>query len=104
MASSPFSRVILIVMDSVGVGELPDAAEYGDEGSNTVGNIARVRPLKIPTLRSFGLGKLVTLDDGAQPAIAAAYGRMTEKSPGKDSVTGHWEMAGVLLDKPFPVF
>ena len=104
MATSPFSRVILIVMDSVGVGELPDAAAYGDEGSNTVGNIARVRPLRVPTLRSFGLGRLVTLDDTPQPAIAASFGRMAEKSPGKDSVTGHWEMAGLVLERPFPVF
>jgi phosphopentomutase len=104
MATSPFSRVILIVMDSVGIGELPDAAAYGDEGSNTVGNIARAVPLKVPTLRSFGLGSLVTLDDTALPALSAAYGRMAEKSPGKDSVTGHWEMAGLVLDKPFPVF
>ena len=104
MASSPFSRVILIVMDSVGIGELPDAAAYGDEGSNTVGNIARVIPLKVPTLRSFGLGQLVKLDDTAPPAIAASFGRMAEQSPGKDSVTGHWEMAGLVLDRPFPVF
>src|SRR5688500_9162284 len=104
MASSTFTRVILIVMDSVGVGELPDAAAYGDEGSNTVGNMARVRPLKIPTLRSFGLGHLVTLDDLEPPAVSASFGRMAEKSPGKDSVTGHWEMAGLVLDRPFPVF
>ncbi|MDQ3068918.1 MAG: phosphopentomutase [Acidobacteriota bacterium] len=99
-----FSRVIVIVMDSVGIGELPDAAVYGDEGSNTVGNIARHVPLKIPTLRSFGLGRLVTLDDVQPPAAAASYGRMAERSPGKDSVTGHWEMAGLVLDRPFPVF
>lgn len=104
MASSTFSRVILIVMDSVGIGELPDAASYGDEGSNTVGNTARVVPLKIPTLRSFGLGRLVTLDDLEPPAPGASFGRMAEKSPGKDSVTGHWEMAGLVLDTPFPVF
>ena len=91
-------------MDSAGIGELPDAAAYGDEGSNTIGNIARVVPLRVPTLRSFGLGCLVKLDDTARPAISAAYGRMAEKSPGKDSVTGHWEMAGLVLDKPFPVF
>ena len=104
MASSTFSRVILIVIDSVGIGEMPDAASYGDEGSNTVGNIARVRPLRIPTLRSFGLGRLVTLDDLEPPAICSSFGRMAEKSPGKDSVTGHWEMAGLVLDRPFPVF
>ena len=92
-------------MDSVGIGELPDAPAYGDEGSNTVGNLARVVPLKIPTLRSFGLGRLVALDEaGSQPAISASYGRMAERSPGKDSVTGHWEMAGLVLDKPFPLF
>jgi len=105
MAShSPFSRVILIVMDSVGIGELPDAKAYGDQGSNTVGNIARAVPLKVPTLRSFGLGKLVALDDLEPPAPAASFGRMAERSPGKDSVTGHWEMAGLVLDRPFPVF
>jgi len=104
MPPSLFTRVLLIVMDSVGVGELPDARAYGDEGSNTVGNLARVRPLKVPTLRSFGLGRLVQLDDLEAPAIAASYGRMAEASPGKDSVTGHWEMAGLVLDRPFPVF
>lgn len=105
MASSPsYSRVILIVMDSVGIGELPDAAAYGDEGSNTVGNIAREVELKVPTLRSFGLGRLVRLDDLEPPATAASFGRMAERSPGKDSVTGHWEMAGLVLDRAFPVF
>ncbi|MEX2270160.1 MAG: phosphopentomutase [Vicinamibacterales bacterium] len=104
MPSSTFSRVILLVMDSVGIGELPDADAYGDQGSNTVGNTARVCPLKIPTLRSFGLGRLVTLDDLEPPAVSASFGRMAEKSPGKDSVTGHWEMAGLVLDRAFPVF
>jgi phosphopentomutase len=104
MASSTFSRVILIVMDSVGIGELPDAAAYGDEGSNTVGNIAREWPLKVPTLRSFGLGRVVRLDDLEPPAPSASFGRMAEKSPGKDSVTGHWEIAGLVLDRPFPTF
>jgi phosphopentomutase len=104
MASSSYSRVIVIVMDSVGIGELPDAAAYGDEGSNTVGNMAREVELKVPTLRSFGLGRLVRLDDLEPPAAAAAFGRMAERSPGKDSVTGHWEMAGLVLDRPFPVF
>ena len=105
MAASPaYSRVILIVMDSVGIGELPDASVYADEGSNTVGNIAREVPLKVPTLRSFGLGRLVALDDIEPASIAACYGRMAEKSPGKDSVTGHWEMAGLVLARPFPVY
>jgi phosphopentomutase len=83
-------RVILIVLDSVGIGELPDAAMYGDEGSNTVGNIASSVGLRVPTLRRLGLDRLVTL-----PASS---------SPGKDSVTGHWELMGLVLNRPFPVF
>src|SRR5262245_36248286 len=96
-------RVILIVMDSVGAGELPDAAVYGDEGSNTLGNIAREIPLAIPALRSLGLATVVDIG-GEAPAPRGAAGRMAESSPGKDSVTGHWEMAGLVLDKPFPTF
>jgi len=105
-----FPRVIVIVLDSVGIGELPDASTYGDEGSNTLGNIARQVPLKIPTLRTLGLDKLVALDTrGANPKgspspLLGAYGRMAEASPGKDSVTGHWEMMGIVLDRPFPTF
>ena len=105
-----FPRVIVIVLDSVGIGELPDARAYGDEGSNTLGNIAARVPLRIPTLRSLGLGKLVALDAGETSPYGlsqqplGAYGRMAEASPGKDSVTGHWEMMGVVLDRPFPTF
>jgi phosphopentomutase len=98
-----FSRVIVIVLDSVGIGELPDASSYGDEGSNTLGNIARRVPLRVPALRSLGLGKLVALG-GSSDDARGAYGRMAEASPGKDSVTGHWEMMGVVLDRPFPTF
>ena len=98
-----FPRVIVIVLDSVGIGELPDASAYGDEGSNTLGNIAARVPLKIPTLRSLGLDRLVPLGDRGKPP-RGAYGRMAEKSPGKDSVTGHWEMMGIVLDRAFPTF
>jgi phosphopentomutase len=101
----PFPRVIVIVLDSVGIGELPDAGTYGDQGSNTLGNIAKQVPLKLPTLRSLGLATVA--DIGAAPgdgARAGAFGRMAEASAGKDSVTGHWEMMGVVLDRPFPVF
>jgi phosphopentomutase len=99
-----FSRVILIVLDSVGIGELPDAAAYGDEGSNTLGNIAREVPLHIPALRSLGLGHLVDLGGAAPSAARGAFGRMAEASPGKDSVTGHWEMTGIVLAEAFPTF
>jgi phosphopentomutase len=99
-----FTRVILIVLDSVGIGALPDAAAYGDEGSNTLGNIARRLPLRLPALRSLGLDRLVPLGEAAPGAPSGAYGRMAEVSAGKDSVTGHWEMMGVVLDRPFPTF
>jgi phosphopentomutase len=101
----PFTRAIVIVLDSVGVGELPDAEAYGDRGSNTLGNVARQVPLRVPTLRALGLDRLVALGGTpAQSAPAAAIGRMAEASKGKDSVTGHWEMMGIVLDRAFPVF
>ena len=100
-----FARAIVIVLDSVGVGELPDAARYGDQGSNTLGNIDRQVPLLIPALRALGLGHIVELRGGlAEGEPAAAYGKMAERAPGKDSVTGHWELMGLVLDRPFPVF
>jgi len=100
-----FTRAIVIVLDSVGIGELPDASVYGDAGSNTLGNIARQIPLQLPVLRRLGLGRVAAL--GGSPPVnapSAAVGRMAEASAGKDSVTGHWEMMGVVLSRPFPVF
>src|SRR4051812_40640677 len=102
-------------MDSVGIGELPDAGVYGDQGSDTVGNIAKQVPLHVPTLRSLGFAHVASLDPAvpgtSQPRARdvpgtplAAVGRMAEASAGKDSVTGHWEMMGIVLDKPFPTF
>src|SRR5216110_311110 len=99
-----FSRVIVIVMDSVGIGELPDASAYGDQGSNTVGNIAKQVPLKVPTLRSLGLDRLVSISGTPSDRPRGAAGKMAEASAGKDSVTGHWEMMGIVLDQPFPTF
>ena len=98
-----FTRAIVIVLDSVGVGELPDASSYGDQGSNTVGNIAKRIPLKLPTLRSLGFDRVAAIGAPAGEARAAT-GRMAEASAGKDSVTGHWEMMGLVLDRPFPTF
>lgn len=98
-------RVILLVLDSVGVGALPDADLYGDVGSDTLGNISRQVALSVPHLRSLGLARVSSI---ASPASESepigAYGRMAEASPGKDSVTGHWELMGLVLDRPFPVF
>jgi phosphopentomutase len=100
-----FDRVIWIVLDSVGIGELPDAAAYGDVGRDTLGHIARSRPLKIPNLVRLGLANikpLAHLDPPANPA--GSYGKGATVSPGKDTTTGHWEMAGIWLDQAFPVY
>ena len=100
-----FRRIIWIVLDSVGIGEMPDAAAYGDAGSDTLGNIARRRPLRLPNLCSLGLGNIKPLE-GLPPAAepAGSFGRCALASPGKDTTTGHWEMAGIHLDKPFPLY
>jgi phosphopentomutase len=98
-------RVILIVIDSVGIGELPDARDYGDTGSDTLGNIARRIPLAVPNLRRLGLARVAAINRvDPEPHPLGAFGRMAEASPGKDSVTGHWELMGLVLDRPFPVF
>jgi len=105
MPISPFARVFAIVIDSLGVGALPDAAAYGDEGSNTLGNISAQVRLRIPNLHALGISRVVPVA-GLPPADAplGAYGRMAEVSPGKDSVTGHWELMGLQLEKAFPTF
>ncbi len=99
------TRAIVIVLDSVGVGELPDAALYADEGSNTLGNIGRAVALNIPTLAALGIARVAALPGVPAPAAPlAAFGRMAERSAGKDSVTGHWELMGIVLDRAFPTF
>ncbi|MCG0275171.1 MAG: phosphopentomutase [Thermosediminibacteraceae bacterium] len=99
-------RVILIVLDSVGAGELPDAALYSDEGSNTLANTAKaVGGLKVPNLQKLGLGNIIEIEGVAPiPEPEASYGKAAEKSAGKDTTTGHWEIAGIILEKPFPVY
>jgi phosphopentomutase len=101
----PFNRVIWIVLDSVGIGPLPDAGDYGDVGRTTLGHIAESRPLKIPNLVRLGLANIAPLQHlHAAAAPIGAYGRGATHSPGKDTTTGHWEMAGVWLDQAFPVY
>jgi len=99
-------RAAIIVLDGLGIGEAHDAAVYGDAGSNTLGNVARaVGGLSVPGLESLGLGRCAELAGVARVAKpAAAHGTCEPASPGKDSITGHWEICGLLLDAPFPTY
>ncbi len=99
-------RLVILVADSVGCGALPDAAAYGDEGADTLGNVSRaVGGLSLPNLGRLGLGHLTAvLGVPPDPAPAGFHGRMAERSPGKDTITGHWEMMGVVLDAPLALF
>ncbi|MCF6177989.1 MAG: phosphopentomutase [Geopsychrobacter sp.] len=106
MAAKCFRRVVLIVLDGVGVGALPDAADYGDQGAATLPHVARVvGGLNLPNLQRLGLGNICPIKGvPAQERPKASWGRMACKSAGKDSVTGHWELAGVIKTKPFACF
>jgi len=99
-------RVLLLVCDSFGVGEAPDAAAYGDAGSNTLGHVAAaVGGLDAPNLARLGLGCLTDVAGvPPHPEPGTAHGRLTERSAGKDTTTGHWEIAGIVLDRPFPTY
>lgn len=101
-----FDRITLIVLDSVGIGELPDAASYGDAGANTLGHILqRVPALRLPNLRGMGLDRITALEGWVPEGEASAfYGKMAEVSVGKDTMTGHWEIAGLKLTVPFRTF
>ena len=97
------NRAIVVVLDSLGVGELPDAAQFGDAGCHTLLHIlARMPDLALPNLRSLGLLRLLGAQDAVLPQ--AGWGKMAERSRGKDTTTGHWELSGLVLDKPFPTF
>ena len=98
-------RALLLVLDSVGVGGAPDAASYGDEGANTLGHILEQVPeLRLPALESLGLPELVHRSNRSYTTYRASYGKMQERSAGKDTTTGHWELAGVILREPFATF
>ena len=100
-----FNRIVLMVLDSAGIGEMPDAADWGDAGSDTLGHILASRKVNLPNLQKLGLGNIRPLQD--LPAIEnpiGNYGKCTLKSNGKDTTTGHWEMAGIILTKAFPTF
>ena len=99
-------RAVILVLDGVGAGEAPDAADYGDASSNTLGHVARaVGGLRLPALAKAGLGNVLALDGmPASDAVTGAWGRMRPASAGKDSTTGHWEIAGIHLERPFPTY
>ena len=100
------SRACIIVLDAVGAGELPDAAQYGDEGSDTLGNVARaVGGLDLPNLEAFGLGNVEPLEGcPPQPGAPAVAGRLVERSKGKDTTTGHWELMGIVTPQALPTY
>jgi len=103
--SFDLQRVVWIVLDSVGIGAMPDAPAYGDAGSNTLGNLARVRPLRLPYLSRLGLANIEPIAGLAPSEMpGAAFGKCALASPGKDTTTGHWEMAGIILQQPFPTY
>jgi phosphopentomutase len=96
-------RAIILLLDGVGVGELPDAHLYNDSGSNTICNLANItKDFKLPNLERLGLGNITGINPVSSPI--GSYGKMAELSPGKDSTSGHWELMGVVLDQPFPVY
>ena len=113
MMNKPLNRVVVVVLDGVGAGELPDATTYGDQGSNTLGNVAREyqkktgTEIKLPHLQQLGLGNITSMT-GIEPCSSGqgsgAYGRAIEQSRGKDTTSGHWEMAGLVVTKPFVTF
>lgn len=98
-----FNRIIVIVTDSVGAGDAPDAEKFGDKGADTYGHIDANVPLKVPNLRRLGLGRVAHIHE--EPAdVVGSYGLMQEISAGKDTTSGHWEFMGNPVENPFPTF
>lgn len=105
MNENRFNRIVLIVLDSLGIGEMPDAADWGDAGADTLGHILASRPVYLPNLQKMGLGNIRPLPDfAAVEKPRGSFGRCALKSNGKDTTTGHWEMAGIVLEKAFPTY
>jgi phosphopentomutase len=103
--NSPFTRMVIIVLDGAGIGEMPDAADWGDAGSDTFGHICESRQLSLPNLQGLGLGNIRALAGvDAIENPRGSYGKCALKSNGKDTTTGHWEMAGIILERAFPTY
>jgi phosphopentomutase len=103
-SKGPFYRVVLIVLDSVGIGEMPDAADYGDSGSDTLGHTLALRNVDIPNLRQMGLANIRRLPVDPVEKPNGIFGKAATSSSGKDTTTGHWEMSGIITAKPFPTY
>lgn len=101
---SPFNRVVLVVLDSVGIGEMPDAAEYGDAGADTLGHALGSREVGIPNLRQMGLANIRRLPIDPVENPNGVFGKAATSSRGKDTTTGHWEMGGIITERPFPTY
>ena len=104
MIEQAFNRIVLIVLDSVGIGEMPDAADYGDTGADTLGHTLASREVRIPNLQALGLANFRRLAVAPAPQPWGFYGRAATASRGKDTTTGHWEMSGIITAKPFPTY
>jgi len=104
MIERPFNRVVLVVLDSVGIGEMPDAADYGDRGADTLGHTLASRAVRIPNLQALGLGNIRSLPLAPAASPTGIYGRAATASRGKDTTTGHWEMSGLITARPFPTY
>ena len=105
MEKEKFNRICLLILDSAGIGEMPDSESWGDKGADTIGNILKTRKVNLPNMRQLGLGNIRDLNE--LPAIEnpiGSFGKCTLKSNGKDTTTGHWELAGIILEKAFPTF
>ena len=104
MVERAFNRVVLIVLDSVGIGEMPDAADYGDQGADTLGHTLASREVRIPNLQALGLANIRRLPVAPVARPTGIYGRAATASRGKDTTTGHWEMSGIITARPFPTY
>jgi phosphopentomutase len=105
MSDNNFNRIVLIVLDSVGIGEMPDAEKWGDAGADTLGHILAARPVYLPNLQRMGLGNIKQLPDlAAVENPRAGFGKCALRSNGKDTTTGHWEIAGIIMERAFPTY
>ena len=103
-SKGPFNRVVLVVLDSVGIGEMPDAADYGDSGADTLGHTLASRKVDIPNLRKMGLANIRRLPADPVEKPNGIFGKAATSSSGKDTTTGHWEMSGIITARPFPTY